>query len=379
MVKMNCETIISILLATCLVLISGAKGREKALTDLEIRRELKRLNKPAVKSIKSGDGHIIDCIDIYKQPAFDHPLLKNHTIQMRPSNYDSEKMKASSKQVEQLWQNRRCPEGTVPIIRTQKSDILRKISLDENSNAHRMESAKLYVDTKNHGGEAFINIWNIYVAPGETSTASMFVGIKDKPDLINAGWIVSETIFGDNRTHLYVFWASDNGGCYNLKCPGFIQTNKNIEIGGTIASVSVYDGEQYSMKVKIYKDQRNDHWWLEHDLGPLGYWPGSLFKNMATSADLVQWGGQVSNTAPGGHHTSTQMGSGHFSKEGTKKAAFIYNCLYLDLEDITVDPALFPTRATKSSCYDVSKLETVNLPPNNIFFFGGPGGRNCDE
>lgn len=129
----------------------------------------------------------------------------------------------------------------------------------------------------------------------------------------------------------------------------------------------------------LEQDQRNDHWWLEHDLGPLGYWPGSLFKNMATSADLVQWGGQVSNTAPGGHHTSTQMGSGHFSKEGTKKAAFIYNCLYLDLEDITVDPALFPTRATKSSCYDVSKLETVNLPPNNIFFFGGPGGRNCDE
>ena len=32
--------------------------------------------------IQSPDGDIIDCVDINKQPAFDHPLLKNHTIQV---------------------------------------------------------------------------------------------------------------------------------------------------------------------------------------------------------------------------------------------------------------------------------------------------------
>ena len=31
---------------------------------------------------QSPDGDIIDCVDINKQPAFDHPLLKNHTIQV---------------------------------------------------------------------------------------------------------------------------------------------------------------------------------------------------------------------------------------------------------------------------------------------------------
>lgn len=31
-------------------------------------------------------GDIIDCIDIYKQPAFDNPLLKNHKIQVRYTN-----------------------------------------------------------------------------------------------------------------------------------------------------------------------------------------------------------------------------------------------------------------------------------------------------
>jgi len=32
--------------------------------------------------IQGEDGDIIDCVDIYQQPAFDHPLLKNHTIQV---------------------------------------------------------------------------------------------------------------------------------------------------------------------------------------------------------------------------------------------------------------------------------------------------------
>ena len=52
MARIDHEKIILILVATCLVLIGGAKGGGRTLTDLEIRRQLKRLNKPAVKSIK---------------------------------------------------------------------------------------------------------------------------------------------------------------------------------------------------------------------------------------------------------------------------------------------------------------------------------------
>ncbi|KAI4344910.1 hypothetical protein L6164_012091 [Bauhinia variegata] len=32
-----------------------------------------------MKHIKEGN---FDCVDIYKQPAFQHPLLKNHKIQV---------------------------------------------------------------------------------------------------------------------------------------------------------------------------------------------------------------------------------------------------------------------------------------------------------
>ena len=36
---------------------------------------------------QSEDGDIIDCIDIYKQPAFNHPALKNHKIQVCALNF----------------------------------------------------------------------------------------------------------------------------------------------------------------------------------------------------------------------------------------------------------------------------------------------------
>lgn len=31
---------------------------------------------------ETEEGDIIDCVDIDKQPALDHPLLKNHKVQV---------------------------------------------------------------------------------------------------------------------------------------------------------------------------------------------------------------------------------------------------------------------------------------------------------
>ncbi|KAJ6754357.1 PROTEIN putative (DUF239)-RELATED-RELATED [Salix purpurea] len=105
-----------------------------------VRHRLKRLNKPPVKTIKSPDGDIIDCVDIAHQPAFDHPLVRNHTIQMRPSfrpegvvSGESDVVSAvkESRSVSQLWHlNGRCQEGTIPIRRTKRSDILRASSIE---------------------------------------------------------------------------------------------------------------------------------------------------------------------------------------------------------------------------------------------------------
>ncbi|KAK9757476.1 hypothetical protein RND81_01G164800 [Saponaria officinalis] len=78
-------------------------------------------SKGTLKTIKTPDGEVIDCVDIYKQPAFSHPLLKNHTIQLKPS-FDTTKL-GSSNGLIQSWQKYgQCPQGSVPIPRTQNKD-----------------------------------------------------------------------------------------------------------------------------------------------------------------------------------------------------------------------------------------------------------------
>ncbi|KAJ8644954.1 hypothetical protein MRB53_006702 [Persea americana] len=240
---------------------------------------------------QSEDGDIIDCIDIYKQPAFDHPLLKNHTIQMRPSNYNSEKI-SPLKPLEQLWhQSGSCREGTVPIRRTGKADLLRAGSLTYGMKAHsyQKESARMRLTGINHGAAAYIGVWNIYVAPDETNISSIFVARQGKLDLLNSGWI------------------SESGGCFDMMCPGFVQTNNQIALGAVLTPLSVYNGPQRFIHVKIHMDLKNDHWWLDINSITIGYWPSRLLYNMVYDADLLLWGGQVHNTVPGGRHTSTQM------------------------------------------------------------------------
>ncbi|KAM1834427.1 hypothetical protein ACFX13_016896 [Malus domestica] len=79
---MGKRRIIMLLLAMGLFVFSGGaadhhphvKSKANQATS-EVRKMLKLLNKPGVKTIKSEDGDIVDCVDIYKQPAFDHSGL----------------------------------------------------------------------------------------------------------------------------------------------------------------------------------------------------------------------------------------------------------------------------------------------------------------
>ncbi|KAI3934028.1 hypothetical protein MKW92_050753, partial [Papaver armeniacum] len=81
---MNVTLLLTIVVIFCVILGIEAQGRKYALPDeedMELENQLKVLNKPPIKSFQTKSGDILDCIDIYKQPAFDHPLLQNHKIQ----------------------------------------------------------------------------------------------------------------------------------------------------------------------------------------------------------------------------------------------------------------------------------------------------------
>ncbi|XP_050281542.1 uncharacterized protein LOC126722433 [Quercus robur] len=249
---------------------------------LEVQQHLKRLNKPALKSIKSPDGDIIDCVDINKQPAFDHPLLKNHTIQMRPSSYPegfsfdeiNDVSSNSEPEFAQPWHlNGRCPEGTIPIRRTKEEDLLRAGSVANfgrkkyhtipNAQASRPphEHAILSENgVKFYGLTADMNLWNPYVQEANEFSLSQFWllngAYETDLDTIEAGATVNERLYGDKNTRLFLYWTDDayqSTGCYNLLCPGFVQVDKQIAMGAIVTPYSKYNGNQYALKFYVWK------------------------------------------------------------------------------------------------------------------------------
>nr|XP_016498256.1 PREDICTED: uncharacterized protein LOC107817004 [Nicotiana tabacum] len=380
---------------------------------LQVERHLKRLNKPAIKSIESADGDIIDCVHISQQPAFDHPFLKDHKIQMRPSYhpeglYDEDKMATRPKErtnsITQLWQmSGSCPEDTIPVRRTKKDDVLRASSVKRygkkkhraipkprstdpdliNESGHQHAIAYVEGD-KYYGAKATINVWEPKVQqPNEFSLSQLWIlGGSFGEDLnsIEAGWQVSPDLYGDNNTRLFTYWTSDAyqaTGCYNLLCSGFIQVSSAIAMGASISPVSAYRNSQYDISILIWKDPKEGHWWMQFGNDyVLGYWPSFLFSYLGESASMIEWGGEVVNSQPDGKHTATQMGSGRFPEEGFGKSSYFRNIQVVDSSNNLKSPKDLGTFTEQSNCYDVQTGSNEDW--GHHFYFGGPGRNpNC--
>ncbi|PKA52538.1 hypothetical protein AXF42_Ash001518 [Apostasia shenzhenica] len=397
----------ALLLVVCYLLSCAGRGGAAATggvrrrQQLEVRRRLNELNKPAVKSIKSPDGDVIDCVHVSLQPAFDHPLLRNHTIQIRPSfhpegPYADNKLESklssvglqekSRGSISQLWHlNGRCPENTIPIRRIKGEDILRASSIKGfgkkkhktmpfplsakidlvNQNGH--QHAIAYVEGDGYyGAKATMNVWNPLIQlPNEFSLSQI--------------WLLGGS-FGEDLNSIEAGWQSDAyqaTGCYNLLCSGFIQLNNQIAMGASIYPISGYGSSQYDIKILVWKDPKEGNWWMQFgEDHVLGYWPSFLFSYLSESASMVEWGGEIVNSEPDGQHTSTQMGSGHFPEEGFGKASYFRNIQIVDSSNNLRDPKGLGTFTEQSSCYNAQNDQNGDW--GNYFYYGGPGKNpNC--
>eukprot|EP00250_Pteridium_aquilinum_P007115 c16903_g1_i1 orf=286-1593(-) len=405
---------------------------------LRVQQHLEHLNKPAISTIKSPDGDMIDCILISQQPALDHPLLKDHKIQMQPEYYVEpmreedvvEKEEAQERRVgfarwrfgnkprgklatkkqpmnsgHQLWHQvgSSCPEGTIPIRRTTEQDLLRTKSgmhnygrkfhpppkptaipaatIDETGHQHAIG----YVQGGSYyGAKANINVWNpsIQVSNEFSLSQIWMLGGSFNNDLnsIEAGWQVSPDLYGDNNTRLFIYWTSDSykaTGCYNLLCSGFVQVSNDIAMGATIAPISSYDNHQYDITILIWKDPKEGNWWMQFgNKYILGYWPAALFTSLSKSASMVEWGGEVVNSQPSDEHTATQMGSGHFPSEGFGRSSYFSHLLIVDSNNNLVSSGNVNTFAERPTCYNVEAGSSSVW--GNYFYYGGPGRNpNC--
>lgn len=84
-------------------------------------------------------GHIIDNNDhSFLICNYLIVLVMQILLQMKPSNYESEKKNFSEPTATLSQTSESCPEGTIPIMRT-RSNLRKKISLEENSVTGAME------------------------------------------------------------------------------------------------------------------------------------------------------------------------------------------------------------------------------------------------
>ncbi|XP_023635916.1 uncharacterized protein LOC17881982 [Capsella rubella] len=345
------------------VILFGFYNEAYGKGSLDIDMKLKALNKPALKTIKSQDGDIIDCIDIYKQHAFDHPALRNHKIQMKPSvEFGETETKipnnGSAQQItSQIWsKSGDCPDGTIP------------------------EAFIVALGYNFLGARSDLNVWNPpRVQPNDYSTGQIWLlaGVSsDNFESIEAGWMVNPGVFGDYRTRFFISWTSDgyqNTGCINLLCSGFVQTNKNFALGATIEPVSRSSQEQYFISVNVFLDPNNGNWWLNTGINVIGYWPGELFSSLKHSAIAVQWGGEVySPNMLQKPHTETSMGSGQWADYLYAEACYHTNLRIKDNSLQIKYPKYLNEYADESDCY-TTRLYRKTYMSEPYLYFGGPG------
>lgn len=354
---------------------------------------LKKINKPAVKTIQSPDGDVIDCVLSHLQPAFDRPELKGQKPLDPPERPKGNETTVAGTENYQLWTDsgESCPEGTVPIRRTTEKDVLRASSIRRfgrklrrhvrrDSTASGHEHAVVFVNgDQYYGAKANINVWAPRVTDQyEFSLSQIWVisgSFGNDLNTIEAGWQVSPELYGDNYPRFFTYWTTDAyqaTGCYNLLCSGFVQTNNKIAIGAAISPRSSYNSRQFDIGLMVWKDPKHGHWWLEFGSGLLvGYWPAFLFSHLRSHASMVQFGGEIVNSRSSGYHTSTQMGSGHFAEEGFGKASYFRNLQVVDWDNNLLPLTNLHLLADHPNCYDIRQGK--NNVWGTYFYYGGPG------
>nr|XP_027189427.1 uncharacterized protein LOC101489305 [Cicer arietinum] len=305
----------------------------------------------------------------------------------------------------QIWRKSgSCPEGTIPIRRIGKRELLKAHSIDEYgrkkpsfSNRQVLnQNIDSFVQLRNHSFDIYVNQKAILFADGyrylggkgdikvcspnvekddeySTSQVSLLNGAYNDFECVESGWAVNPSVYGDRKTRLFVYWTADGSkktGCFDLTCPGFIQTNNEIALGAAIYPISIPGGLPYKITIYIYKDPITNNWWVQYgEKTNIGYWPPELFRAICYNAESVEWGGEVYSTTVGNTpHTKTQMGNGQFSSGDSSS---ILRMRIHDNSEALKIPEWVDYYSDEYNCYDVRYNADYVEDPE--FYYGGPG------
>nr|XP_027192732.1 uncharacterized protein LOC101510978 [Cicer arietinum] len=258
-------------------------------------------------------------------------------------------------------------------------NIFKRESINEFPIAKHEYAIAIASEGEYYGGKAFFNVWDPYVSDNEFSLAQMWVAsgstFVNSLEVVHVICIqVYKGLYKDNLPKLFIYWTADTyetTGCYNLKCPGFVQTNKKILLGGSFAKISKYNGKQYSFTPMIWKDSKTQNWWLRVGPDIIGYWPSSLVPLLKNHASIVHFGGEIVDTGPIWYHTYTQMGSGNFPNEGFGRAAYVRTLQVVEANNYLTQIPIPQFEARFPNCYDIK--QGFSNAWGKYFYYGGPG------
>ncbi|XP_019100741.1 PREDICTED: uncharacterized protein LOC109132812 [Camelina sativa] len=316
-----------------------------------------------------------DCVDIYKQPAFQHPMLKHHKIQKQFISNESHKSKDKYKI---NYQN--CPKGMVPILR--QTNETESIHLDsvEYPGQHFATLETVLDGTIYRGAEARISVHSLTVQNNQYSKSQIWLenGPRNQLNSIQVGWTVHPRLYGDSLTRFTIYWTADGyrkTGCYNTKCPGFVIVAQEPWIGIAFNKTSIYGGKtSVIVQPQIFQDGVTGNWVLKIFDQLIGYWPKELFTHLNNGASLIRFEGNTF-TSPDG--ISPPMGNGYFPSTDFQKSSHfsfikVKNLNYqsIDLGDKETRPYVDSYKCFKLKYWGYHKQTRV------AFSLGGPGG-NC--
>ncbi|KAL0685974.1 hypothetical protein Bca4012_052822 [Brassica carinata] len=278
---------------------------------LEIDMKLKALNKPELKTIKSEDGDIIDCVDIYKQPAFDHPALRNHKLQEQyqfgVSREDISRTSSPSSF------GRKPPHIYNTLEKAHQHKAYTNSTAGNKHNPRPKNRSDVFRSIRSNylGAQTNINVWNPSgVQKGDYSSAQMWLLAGDQSEMsevIEAGWM----------------------------------------------------------------DSQSKNWWLASHDNVYGYWPRAIFKHLPQGATAVQWGGEVySRNVRKKPHTKTPMGSGESPIQLLGKACYH---TFIRIKDASMHPKYSMPLAEfsdENQCYTTILHKETNVSEPYLYFGG---------
>ncbi len=351
-------------------------------------------------------GDVFDCVPVEQQPSV--RLLHLGQIADPPPPLPSDDRDASDASIrfasqvqedelsDRFGNSTQCEDGTFPMRRITLDEMARFPSLAAFLAKSPGESAPLadvppcsgptcghkysftYQYVKNLGGSSSLNIWSPAVNTGDHEVFSLaqqwfIAGTGTATQTVEAGWQNYPAKYGNQNSRLFIFHTPDNykTGCYNLDCAGFVQTGKNVHLGGAFTVYSSTGGAQYefSIQAKLYKG----NWWLYYRGSAFGYYPGSIYKSGALTkgSTLIEFGTES-------YATSTVWppeGSGAWSNEGFGTAAYQRDLYYYSTSGRTEWDTLGRDQPSLA-CYTINGPTYSSVPGWAFFFYeGGPGGR----